>query len=116
MTWKQHAACRDFPPERIDAVFFYGETASTEAKDLCDRCVVKFECGEAGRKEQWGVWGGKGPRERGVPKLEYNLNATELRKTAVHRACATCGAEFQKITLRQRVCVGCKTNKEKKTA
>jgi hypothetical protein len=90
VTWKKQAACRDFPVDRINDVFFVGETASTEAKDLCATCPVIRDCGEAGRREQWGVWGGRGPKERGVvhedrPTLGACYCGTEFTMTQWNR-------------------------------
>lgn len=65
--WKQRAACRDFPPERIDKVWFSPPGGDyREALTVCADCPVIVECREAGRLEPCGVWGGTTPADRGM--------------------------------------------------
>ncbi len=45
--------------------------ASTEAaKTLCKKCPIQLECltYAVQAKEEWGIWGGKTPRERQVKR------------------------------------------------
>lgn len=119
--WRQHAACRDFPPERIDVVWFSPPNADySEALDTCAGCPVTNECGERGRGEKWGVWGGRTPKQRGVtdPDVPGVTRAQQLRRNPVMRTCTRCGTEFEKVTLRQRVCGTnkCHNTQEKRSA
>lgn len=54
--WHARAACRGMNP----SVFFPERNESSEpARAICDACPVHDECGEAGRSESDGVWGGR---------------------------------------------------------
>lgn len=68
--WHADAACRG----RHDLMFPAVGAISDAAYELCARCTVRSECAEAGRTEQYGVWGGvhrdRGSvRHRGRPPL-----------------------------------------------
>lgn len=54
--WQAEAACRD-----LDAAVFFpadGEPADA-AVTVCARCPVRDACGDFGRREPAGVWGGQ---------------------------------------------------------
>ncbi len=51
--WTSRAACKGEPVE-----IFYKKKYLKIAQRICSACVVKKECGLAGRKEKFGVWGG----------------------------------------------------------
>gem|GEM_PF-4525125 len=53
-SWKASGACVGEPIE-----IFYEERYLDLAKTFCERCTVKTQCLKAGRKEEYGVWGGK---------------------------------------------------------
>lgn len=70
--WRDRAACRDLPaddffpiaPPNTDA---YAEQA-TEALKACGTCPVRQPCHDfaVSTRQQWGVWGGTTPGERGT--------------------------------------------------
>ena len=89
--WQKSAACRGVGPqfffweeftfEQIRDEYYMSEKAfgrmtkigregvrrEMEEKykeQYCDHCPVKAECGEAGRYESYGIWGGKSFSER----------------------------------------------------
>jgi transcription factor WhiB len=84
--WMVDALCRtkaqrmDYPS--IDAQFFPDRNSANRsisllhpekvAKALCVRCPVRKRCLEYGRDENYGIWGGTLPRERG--RYRYRAN------------------------------------------
>lgn len=54
----------------------------TDARAICATCPVRAECLGAGMDEEWGVWGGIGP------KLRKRLRA---RQTHPYDETCTCG-------------------------
>jgi WhiB family redox-sensing transcriptional regulator len=65
-SWHARAACRgvgpsDFYPEHGSPGL---REAAERARALCARCPVVAECGEAGRREDHGRWGGLAPSKR----------------------------------------------------
>lgn len=86
MSWKAQAACRDFPSDRIDAVFYVGRDDFAEAKTVCAGCPVIDDCRLAGRRERWGVWGGLSPTERG---MRDDTNPPNQRTPRQCPVCAT---------------------------
>jgi hypothetical protein len=119
VTWKTRAACRDFPPERIDAVWFSPKDDYVEAKDVCSRCPVILDCRTAGRHERWGVWGGLAPKDRGVRAEDQGTHGVchcgnEFAVTKMNRKnCSDICAAKNKQGEARRIA---KHNKEKKTA
>lgn len=89
MTWHDRAACAGKNPE----VWFdlTSGQPTHEAAATCARCPVRPECGEAGRDEEYGVWGGMTPVERRV-------RGSKLR------ACEECGAPFRAAVANKRFC------------
>lgn len=71
--WYDRAACRGmplamfFPPGRIDTRGREGTRsgANDEARATCKGCPVRLPCAEAGRDNQYGMWGGLSPSQRG---------------------------------------------------
>jgi WhiB family redox-sensing transcriptional regulator len=61
--WRLSAACRG---HNTDLWFSDDQTEIAEAKTVCYRCPVRTECGDDGRAEAYGVWGGTTPEERGT--------------------------------------------------
>ena len=60
-TWHALAACRGVGP----VLFFLEACGSYDVvRVYCARCPVSEECAEAGRSEEYGMWGGKSPHER----------------------------------------------------
>lgn len=59
--WQGHALCRG-----MGTALFFPERGEPTArvKALCSACPVRVECGEAGRKERFGIWGGHAERGR----------------------------------------------------
>jgi hypothetical protein len=57
--WAERAACRG-----ADVEVFFDVERDEEARGYCHRCPVARECGEAGRGETFGVWGGVRRRGR----------------------------------------------------
>lgn len=59
--WQRDALCREYP----DLSWFpsRGEP-TTEAKQVCDKCLVRAQCTAAGMAEEHGVWGGLSPQQR----------------------------------------------------
>jgi hypothetical protein len=58
-TWTARAACRDTAhPDQWFA------SKSSAARAVCAGCSVRVECGEAGRRERFGIWGGLTPGQR----------------------------------------------------
>lgn len=62
--WRRDALCADLDP----GIFFPDGKGWTpdEAKSICARCPVRFECLDYAMKakEEHGVWGGTTPAER----------------------------------------------------
>lgn len=62
-TWKERAACKG-----LDVKIFYPERGedTSKAKEICETCAVKTECGEFAitNNEQYGFWGGLALRAR----------------------------------------------------
>lgn len=86
--WQDRGACVGANP----ALFFpeRGEVPR-EALLYCARCEVRTECGEAGKHEHFGVWGGVTRREAKrkrtqrrlvsqgrAPEMAYWLGSTEV--------------------------------------
>lgn len=61
--WMEHRACNGMDPDLFSDPF--GQDEEDLAKAVCARCTVTVECGEFGKFERRGVWGGDGPIERG---------------------------------------------------
>ena len=59
--WHSFAACRDHP----EVNFFpaRGEKVTT-AREVCDGCLVRQACADAGMGERHGIWGGLSERQR----------------------------------------------------
>jgi WhiB family redox-sensing transcriptional regulator len=65
--WQQHGVCRSLTAEQIDKWFFPQRGESYGAgRIICAQCPVRDECLDHAltRREQWGLWGGKSPRQR----------------------------------------------------
>lgn len=93
--WRLHAACRDFPINRIDDVFFStSKDGIAEAKKICKRCPVIIDCREAGRREPFGVWGGLSEDERGGTK-HFDLT---------WRTCGACDSSMPPLDGRHLYC------------
>ena len=80
-TWHGCAACRGMDP----AIFFpaRGERNSCQAaKAVCATCPVTAECGEAGSREVFGIWGGKSAHQRrdGPRKPKLGPSPISLRR------------------------------------
>lgn len=63
--WQEQALCAQTDPEE----FFPEKGGPTAlAKKICGRCPVATECLDFAltHDEQYGIWGGRSPRERGV--------------------------------------------------
>jgi WhiB family transcriptional regulator, redox-sensing transcriptional regulator len=59
--WTEQAECRGLGP----SLFFLDRyERSTDAKAVCEVCSVARECGEYGRYETHGIWGGLTLRQR----------------------------------------------------
>lgn len=101
--WRQHAACRDFPLDRIEEVWYAGRDDYAEARTVCRGCPVVVQCADAanpnrgGRIEQWGMWGGLSPSQRGVKDGE---------PTVKHDTCGydQCGATLIDVHHNRRYC------------
>ncbi len=52
--WKKNGACVGQPVQ----IFFEKRYVET-ALDICRGCEVRRRCYEAGRREEFGVWGGR---------------------------------------------------------
>lgn len=52
--WKLDAACRG---ERAEV--FFEERFLELARSICEGCPVKTTCYEVGRRQEFGVWGGR---------------------------------------------------------
>lgn len=61
--WMSRAACKG-----MDTNLFFPERGDTHsvrlAKSVCAGCPVIEECGEYGKAERFGFWGGMGVRRR----------------------------------------------------
>ena len=66
--WAERAACRpDVLPVAERRTFYAPNEAGMErAARICARCEVRTEClvHALAEREEFGVWGGKSPRER----------------------------------------------------
>jgi WhiB family redox-sensing transcriptional regulator len=108
VSWMERAACRG-----MDASIFYVEVgrSAAEARAVCARCPVVDRCAvhAVSSREQFGVWGGLSPRDRGIhgyraaePKthcphdhLYDDLNT--YWDQAGHRRCRKCNAEQKRM-------------------
>jgi len=64
--WMDEAACRSVDPE-----IFFPEgrgVQPTKALEVCATCPVQAECLIYGEREQYGVYGGITPNQRGAPR------------------------------------------------
>ncbi len=59
--WHQRAACRG---AGTDAFYPSRGQRPGPARELCARCPVIEDCAEAGRAEEYGIWGGLSERAR----------------------------------------------------
>lgn len=88
MSWQRRAACRDFPAERIDAVFYSPAGHYAEAKAVCHGtpCPVREQCAAHAKaaRERYGYWGCS-PAERGF--ADNGATTGELK-------CARCETMF----------------------
>lgn len=71
MSWQQHAACAGKDPElwyasapKAGALTPAQREAKRLALDTCAACPVRAECADAGRDEDYGIWGGLTPADR----------------------------------------------------
>lgn len=63
--WAKFAACLKVPLERIDRIFFTGQTGGREeAKRICRTCPVITNCLQYGMEIPSGIYGGKTALER----------------------------------------------------
>ncbi len=74
LAWKKKANCLGIDPE-----LFYPErgVSSSNAKSVCNGCVVKKECLEFALRngEKFGIWGGLSERERRILRRERRMAA-----------------------------------------
>ena len=59
-SWRDDAACKDTDP----SIFFPDIGISPlsllpKAREYCDRCPVKSDCLQEGRRAEYGIWGGR---------------------------------------------------------
>lgn len=62
MTWRERAACKGATSAMYPEAG--GRHGIAYAKAICARCDVIYECDAAGKKEKFGVWGGRAETER----------------------------------------------------
>lgn len=76
INWPPLAACKN----RTDDMFVQG-ALQNEAKRICRRCPVKYEClaDALDNRIEWGVWGGMTERERRA-MLRRHPQVTSWRK------------------------------------
>lgn len=100
--WMQHAACRGQDPNVMvpnppNNAVRDKRAVYAAALQVCGSCPVVVECGDYGRDERFGVWGGtvpqdRSPRRRRSP-VEHGTNAghaKHLREgSAPCQACKT---------------------------
>ena len=78
-SWRERAACKGMDP----AIWYPTMGGSNKrAKEVCDACPVKSECGEAAlaRREDFGIWGGMSERERRRILRRRNGAHPEMRR------------------------------------
>lgn len=64
--WMAHASCRDLTPLEADRMFFGQGRRPNAAAQMCGTCPVQTNCLQFGLDEEFGMWGGATPRQRGV--------------------------------------------------
>ncbi|HKZ21025.1 MAG TPA: WhiB family transcriptional regulator, partial [Acidimicrobiia bacterium] len=81
-SWHTQAACRGLDPE-----LFFPErgTQAGEAKAVCRGCPVVAECYEAGKDEEFGIWGGTSRKERQMAEKGHTSGRVKVR------GCYLCG-------------------------
>lgn len=57
-SWYDHAACKGQTSR------FFLQAFESLAKATCDGCPVRYECQQAGMRDDHGIWGGLTPEER----------------------------------------------------
>ena len=59
--WHADALCREFPD-----LSWYPEQGGDQRAptEVCDRCLVRAECADAGLGERFGIWGGTNEKRR----------------------------------------------------
>lgn len=64
--WKQDALCREHPDVKFFSPRGYSQGITKQAKDLCERCMVREDCLQYSldNKFPFGIWGGKTADER----------------------------------------------------
>jgi hypothetical protein len=72
MSWREGAACKGLPPDLFFPPLFKGERYGVPepsyyglGKLACEVCPVKERCLVDGEEEEFGLWGGTTPKERG---------------------------------------------------
>jgi hypothetical protein len=58
--WHRDAACREHPRWN----WFPEKGIPRQLVAVCERCLVRDECAEAGAGEEFGIWGGLSAPER----------------------------------------------------
>lgn len=65
--WREQALCSETDPDLFFPEPNEGKSRTRAAKLICERCEVRLECLATAieNHEQYGIWGGLSPRERG---------------------------------------------------
>jgi len=88
--WRTRAVCREEDPELFFPTGSTGPAAAQieEAKAVCHRCPVMWECGkwayETGQQD--GVWGGRSEEERRAMKRRADRQALARSRSAASQA------------------------------
>ena len=70
MSWREDATCKELPDIFFYPPLFKSERTAPEhtyywmGKMACHWCPVRSECEAEGKEEEFGLWGGKTPKER----------------------------------------------------
>lgn len=109
MEWYENALCKGmhsdmwYPPlfkeERIAPENHYYELG----KFVCEHCPVIDRCFDEGKEEEYGMWGGRTPKDRRLGRLQFNktyLPVEHLDKMPKHTD-ASLDASYFRISLRK---------------
>lgn len=78
MSWEEKGLCKGLHSEMWFPPLFKEERLAPESqyydlgKYVCENCPVIEECREAGKDEEYGMWGGQTPKDRRMGRVRLN--------------------------------------------
>lgn len=78
LSWKAKGACSGMDPN----LWYPERDTDRTGQSICAECPVRQDCLDFGLKEEDGIWGGLGPRERRAV-YRRRLRATHAERMAL---------------------------------